>query len=109
MTTIQVDDRVYLAAQDEFDRWEIENRRGGAGEVFWEFLERNGVQDNSEKGDCDAAFGALMAHAKGDYRAIGAKSGERGDELRRLVWSFHRAWIDRYGWTHAIPKNPDDA
>jgi hypothetical protein len=43
MATIEVDDRLYLASQDELDSWATENRRGGAGEVFWELLERNGV------------------------------------------------------------------
>ena len=104
MAKVEIDDRLYLEAQAEFDRWEIDERRGGTGEVFWSYLDNVGVAEAPEKGNCSEALADLLGHGDGRYSSVGAVAGERGGELRRIVWSFHRAWVDRYGWTHAMPE-----
>lgn len=102
MTTVEIDDLLYIEAQSEFDRWEIADRRGGTGEVFWEFLPKVGVESNPEKGWCNEALAALLGHSSGVYGSLQHASGSRRVELRKIVWSFHRAWVDRYGWSHAM-------
>jgi hypothetical protein len=103
MTVVEIDDDLYVEAQTEFDRWEIARRRGGTGEVFMEYLPKVGVEDHAEKGKCNEALAELLGHAKGRYSSVGAMYNERGRDLRLIVWSFHRAWVDRYGWSHSMP------
>jgi len=37
-----------------------------------------------------------FARLRGDFKAEGWEPGR--EELDRIVWAFHRGWVDRYGW-----------
>jgi hypothetical protein len=32
---------------------------------------------------------------------------EPDDRLDTFVWTFHRAWVDRYGWATSIRRRGD--
>ena len=106
MTAIEIDDSLYIRAQELFDRYEVAQQRMGAGEAFGEFG-KEAALENPDLGTCNEALAAALGHAKGDYRRLAAKQGQVADKLRRIVWTFHRAWIDRYGWAHAMPQPSD--
>lgn len=39
-----------------------------------------------------------VARLWSDWKAEGWESKPRDERLDTLVWTYHRAWVDRYGW-----------
>jgi hypothetical protein len=76
----------FLAEQDA---------RGAAGEfeVAFDWVERLGLE-REERNVVLHGIARLVGHPDGEGWERSARSGR----LDTLAWTFHRAWIDRYGW-----------
>ncbi|HEV2773521.1 MAG TPA: hypothetical protein VGV57_11980 [Thermoleophilaceae bacterium] len=109
MATIEIDGELYVRALDVFERTEAGPvGSAGAGEVLETFLDDQGVTDRDERLFVDSSLRSLLGHAEGRYReGEGAVAIERVPELLRVLWTFHRAWVDRYGFVHAMHAAPE--
>lgn len=108
MPNVEIDDRLYLEAQTLFNDLEGQPpHRSGAGEALDRFLAAAMVGNPDDVADCQAALQALLGHDDGDYHPLASYPGGPGEALRRIVWTFHRAWVDRYGWRHSMPDRRD--
>jgi hypothetical protein len=67
----------------------------GAGEAAGKWLETLGLSREDERYVFDG-INRLAGHPDG----WGWEKGEAQPDLDPLVWTFHRAWVDRYGWEH---------
>lgn len=103
MARVQVDDAYYMMACDVLASYESDGIRVGAGEAFHDYLrgfpEAHLTQD--DRAACSLALAAMLGHQDGTSAAMNAIEGRRGDEIRCVVWSFYRAWVDSYGRVHA--------
>ncbi len=88
-----VDLELYVALVDFFDRLEYDDKWMGAGEAGFEWFRDREL----ERDDLDYALlglARLMGHPKGEDW----EERSRRAMLDRQVWTFHRVWVDRYGW-----------
>ena len=89
-----IDLNLYIQIIQFFQEWELEHRTFGGGEAAFEWASRQGLSEDD--------LGYVL---QGAERLTGRWSREptewelldRRPHLDRLVWTFHRAWIDRYG------------
>jgi hypothetical protein len=101
MPTIEIDDGLYLRALNYVG----ERTALGIMEEFPDWLEVVEVFD--DEADRRAAIDGLLAAIgddDGDYRPL-AESTDRAARLRQVVWSFHSAWVDRFGVVPAISRS----
>lgn len=87
-----IDLELYSELVDFFDGLEYGDEWQGAGEAAFKWFD-----GRLERDDLDYALlgvARLMGHPKGEDW----EERPRRDDLDRQVWTFHRVWIDRYGW-----------
>jgi len=111
VTPVEIDAELYVRVLAVFESIETGPvGSAGAGEALEEVLDDQGVTDRDERLFVDTSLQALLGHADGRYRGgENAVVPERVPELLKLLWTFHRGWIDRYGFVHAmnaIPARP---
>lgn len=104
MAPIEIDGELYvriLALFEGIEAGPVGN--AGAGEALEEVLNDQDVTDSDERLFVESSLQALLGHADGRYRdRENAVAAERVPELLRLLWTFHRAWVDRYGFVHGM-------
>jgi hypothetical protein len=65
----------------------------GAGEAAFKWFDGR-FDDQADLEYVLLGLARLMGHAKGEDW----ERHPRRPKLDRQVWSFHRVWVDRYGW-----------
>jgi len=88
-----VDLELYVGLVDFFDGLEYEDKWMGAGEAGFEWFQRRQL-DHDDLDYVLLGLARLMGHPKGEDW----EERPRRAELDRQVWTFHRVWVDRYGW-----------
>jgi len=108
VAAIEIDGELYVRILELLES--IESGPVGsasAGEALEEVLDDQGGTDSDERLFVESSLQALLGHADGRYRGgENAIAAERVPELLRLLWTFHRAWVDRYGFVHAMHATP---
>ncbi len=87
-----VDLELYVELVEWFDRQEQEGTFMGGGEAAVEWF-RPRVADEA----LDYVLRGCLALV-GHWKAEGWVEESRQPGLDRLVWTWHRVWVDRYGW-----------
>lgn len=100
MTTIEVDDRLYLLALRFLDG----KTALGVFEGFHNYLELARIEDRSSRHACIDALHAAMGHDDGGYAEL-ERAGDDVASLRRVVWSYQRAWVDCFGYVGSISES----
>lgn len=100
MAPIEVDDELYLRALKY-----LGGRTAlGVIEGFHGFLDIARVTDQASRHAALDGLLLMMGDDEGDYTELG-RSGDSAAELRRVVWSYHRAWVDRFGFVGSISQS----
>ena len=88
-----IDLNLYVALVDFFDGLEMEERFMGGGEAAFEWFSEQGLSRH------DLEYVLLgVARITGHPKGEDWEQHNRRADLDRQVWTFHRAWVDRYGW-----------
>lgn len=109
MAPIEIDGELYVRVLAVLESIEVGPMgNAGAGEALEEVLDDQGVTVGDERLFVESSLQTLLGHADGRYRGgENAVAPERVPELLKLLWTFHRAWIDRYGFVHAMRPTSD--
>jgi hypothetical protein len=90
VTTIQIDDAIYLDALQYV--WGLEGKPRGWGGAFSDWIKHREPTINSERrDDLESLFASIVGH----YSGGSYDSTLPWDDDRTLCWSFFRAWLDR--------------
>jgi hypothetical protein len=93
MSDAVVDLELHVELVDFFENLEFKKEWQGAGEAgFKWFFEKYGRSESLDYATLGVA--RLMGHPKGEDW----EKRPRNAELDREIWTFHRIWVDRYGW-----------
>ncbi len=108
MAPVEIDAELYVRVLTVFESIESGSvGRAGAGEALGRARDDQGVTDSDDRLFVESSLQALLGHADGRYRGgENAVAPERVPELLKLLWTFHRAWVDRYGFVHAMHATP---
>jgi hypothetical protein len=94
MALIQIDDKLYLRAQQYI--WSLGEGKDGISETFENWIrDADSGFDSGRWKDLGYTFAGLTGHYSGDYEA---DAPWNDDKL--VVWSFFRAWADRDAVPH---------
>jgi hypothetical protein len=90
MATVKIDDKLYF---DAFQYLYDMERSPGIGAAFddWIRTPDSGI-DSSRWIDLSSLYAGLIAHYSGEYNFTSA-----WDDDKTVVWSFYRAYLDRFG------------
>jgi hypothetical protein len=99
MSIVQISDELYIAAQEYLGPIAFEKQQLGLGPAFERWLRKRdpGIAP-AEIRRLEGYMRALFDYSEGKYPA-----GQDWSDEKTVVWSFHRAWIDRFGWTVGTP------
>lgn len=90
-----IDLDLYVRLVDWFDELELSGEFMGGGEaVFKWFFDHEAMERSVELAYLLAGAARLMGHPKG----LEWDEFDRRPDLDAILWTFHRVWIDRYGW-----------
>jgi hypothetical protein len=88
-----IDLRLYASVIEYFQNAEAEERAFGVGEIaYWWAIDR---MNETEVSYFTHGVARLAGHSKGG----GWEERDPLPDIDQMIWTFHRAWVDRYGWT----------
>ncbi|MEJ7791988.1 MAG: hypothetical protein WKF65_08470 [Gaiellaceae bacterium] len=88
-----IDLELYVEVVDFFDALEHHERWMGAAEAAFAFF-GDRLPERDERDYVLLGLLRLTGHPKGEDWEKHARRAE----LDRQIWTFHRVWVDRYGW-----------
>ena len=94
--------RLYAETIDFFAAAESDGYRYGAREAALEWAQERGLDSD----DREYVLAGVDRLTGGGGQSEWADA-ETSYRLDTLVWTFHRAWVDRYGWVRSMPKRDE--
>jgi hypothetical protein len=98
----RIDLRLYAETIDFLGAAEADGRRFGGTGAALEWARALRLED----GEVEYVLAGVERLMGFDDQSEWAEA-EPDDRLDTFVWTFHRAWVDRYGWATSIRRRGD--